>query len=386
MPSKSPEQAQLMRAIAHGWKPDRIKGPSRKVAKEFVAADKKVKGYQQGGPSRFSEQAAAHQARIRAILGTGAPQPVESGNVVAGGTQGFYQRPENQPVWVGQPAQGPAQEPAADPFAFRQEQQEQRVEEAEQAAENIPVEEVQVGRRSPDYQPPQEQTGNWGLDLAAGEPIKVSEGSAMARRQRQVLRDAGWVDGGGGWWYPLEETIVGQARGGYMEPVEMQYGGGLGQYTQRAGGFPGGAGGGMPPRQMMQQQRGRGRQMPGGARGMMQRGRRGRGRGMPQQAMKGLGRTVGAGTRPPVRPGGPSGQVPGRQFMGDPGGGGTPGIPPSMRGHLQKMRAQQRTTSGGNRIGMRDQQGGLARAMQTQTGRPPISRRAAFPGSRQNQY
>ena len=49
MPSKSPAQAKLMRARAHGWKPDRIKGPSVKVAKEFVAADKKAKGYLKGG-------------------------------------------------------------------------------------------------------------------------------------------------------------------------------------------------------------------------------------------------------------------------------------------------------------------------------------------------
>jgi len=49
MPSKSPAQAKLMRAVSHGWKPSRMKGPSVKVAKEFVAADKKAKGYQRGG-------------------------------------------------------------------------------------------------------------------------------------------------------------------------------------------------------------------------------------------------------------------------------------------------------------------------------------------------
>lgn len=52
MPSKSKKQARLMRAVAHGWKPSRIKGPTRAVAKEFVKADKRregVKGYQRGG-------------------------------------------------------------------------------------------------------------------------------------------------------------------------------------------------------------------------------------------------------------------------------------------------------------------------------------------------
>ena len=67
MPSKSPAQARLMRAVAHGWKPDRIKGPSRAVAREFVKADEKwtgglaamnnvnsmeVMNYQRGGSSR----------------------------------------------------------------------------------------------------------------------------------------------------------------------------------------------------------------------------------------------------------------------------------------------------------------------------------------------
>lgn len=39
MPSKSVKQANLMRAVAHGWKPDQMKGPSKKVAKDFVKAD-----------------------------------------------------------------------------------------------------------------------------------------------------------------------------------------------------------------------------------------------------------------------------------------------------------------------------------------------------------
>lgn len=41
-----------MRAVAHGWKPSRMKGPTRAVAKEFVNADKRrdnVTGYQFGG-------------------------------------------------------------------------------------------------------------------------------------------------------------------------------------------------------------------------------------------------------------------------------------------------------------------------------------------------
>lgn len=41
MPSKSAEQARLMRAVAHGWKKPGGGGPSKAVAQEFVAADKK---------------------------------------------------------------------------------------------------------------------------------------------------------------------------------------------------------------------------------------------------------------------------------------------------------------------------------------------------------
>jgi hypothetical protein len=52
--------------------------------------------------------------------------------------------------------------------------------------------------------------------------------------------------------------------------------------------------------------------------------------------------------------------MPGRGFMPGGGGAGMPGA--------------------ANRIGMGDQQGAQARAMQVQTGRPPMSRRQPFPG------
>ena len=43
MPSKSPAQARLMAAVAHGWKPDRVHVPLA-VAQEFVAADRRKSG------------------------------------------------------------------------------------------------------------------------------------------------------------------------------------------------------------------------------------------------------------------------------------------------------------------------------------------------------
>ena len=49
MPSKSEKQHRFMEAIAHGWKPKGKKGPSKKVAKEFVAADAAAKLYPKHG-------------------------------------------------------------------------------------------------------------------------------------------------------------------------------------------------------------------------------------------------------------------------------------------------------------------------------------------------
>jgi hypothetical protein len=39
MPSTSKKQERLMAAVAHGWKPDKFKGPPVKIAKEFNRAD-----------------------------------------------------------------------------------------------------------------------------------------------------------------------------------------------------------------------------------------------------------------------------------------------------------------------------------------------------------
>lgn len=41
MPSKSAKQHRYMEAIAHGMKPRSKNAPSKKVAREFVAADKR---------------------------------------------------------------------------------------------------------------------------------------------------------------------------------------------------------------------------------------------------------------------------------------------------------------------------------------------------------
>ena len=43
MPSVSPKQAKLMRAVAHGWSKPGGGGPSVSVAKEFMHADERSK-------------------------------------------------------------------------------------------------------------------------------------------------------------------------------------------------------------------------------------------------------------------------------------------------------------------------------------------------------
>ena len=39
MPSSTPKQARFMAAVAHGWKPDKVKAPPTGVAEEFNEAD-----------------------------------------------------------------------------------------------------------------------------------------------------------------------------------------------------------------------------------------------------------------------------------------------------------------------------------------------------------
>jgi hypothetical protein len=46
MPSKTKKQARFMQAVAHGFQPKYKKGPSVKVAKEFLEADRREGKYQ----------------------------------------------------------------------------------------------------------------------------------------------------------------------------------------------------------------------------------------------------------------------------------------------------------------------------------------------------
>lgn len=80
MPSKTPKQARFMKAIAHGWKPSGKKGPSKKVAKDFVAADARKKKskpklkMQMGGLARVMASPRFQQGRPQGAQ-QGAPRP-----------------------------------------------------------------------------------------------------------------------------------------------------------------------------------------------------------------------------------------------------------------------------------------------------------------------
>jgi hypothetical protein len=108
MPSKTPKQARFMRAVAHGWKPSRVKAPPVSVAKEFVEADKKYSGgfaenrYVKGGLATMNEVDATSE-RQRPLRQLGNWQ--EGGEVDYQVEPGVYEAPNVEEI-------GPAMEQA----------------------------------------------------------------------------------------------------------------------------------------------------------------------------------------------------------------------------------------------------------------------------------
>lgn len=280
-----------------------------------------------GKQSPQREQLRQHKARVSDILSGGGDRGGGGGNAVIGGTPGFYERPENRPIMLEE------EEPVEMQFGgLAQAMQRQR---------------GSMGRRgSPQMmQAMQRQTGRGGPSPRGGMQSQLqSQRGSMGRRGSPQMQAR------------MQEKMAqrrGQpARGGFRGQAQRQM-------AQRRG-AP--MGRGNPQRQEMMQR--------------MQAGQR----GMPQRPgpMKQLGRPGGGGR---VQPGGPGGMPGGRGEMIRPDDARMPGgraMP--LRGFQQKQAMQRRGNLGGNRVGSADQQGGLARAMQKQTGRPPISRRSAFPG------
>ncbi len=412
MPSKSPAQARLMRARAHGWKPDRIKGPSVKVAKEFVAADKKVKGYQYGGLAKMLEELKRKQDPNYDPFARYGTEPLTLKQAAKrSGKKGFLpstmtaMREMGKAGWTPSgegddakwyPPQATSTAPTEGGLA--------EATEPERTIDPVPGREFISGDAPP-------------RSLAPAAPARTAADIAPGFRPGRVpptlLRY-------------LEKARA--AAGAPEEPVKMQ-GGGMMNFMFRGRG----------PQQAMQQMQQRGQPPGGGGRGklegsgqgmqrLLQRGQvpgGGGGRGQLGRTMRDALQQVQRRGQPPGGQGQPRPQPPGAGVplrgvgrppgMGRPGAGGghyggamqsnmpirQPGeYNPSERkpgagGNVQAAVMPGRgfmptpgptggggggTPGGANRIGMGDQQGALARAMQTQTGRPPISRRQPFPG------
>jgi len=109
MPSTSPAQARLMRAAAHGWRKPGGGGPSEKVAKDFVAADKaQGKHMKKGGhmkslkprlPAALADQSAAPPPNAAAGPSTdgGMPQMKKGGKVKKFAAGGETLKNEQEP-------------------------------------------------------------------------------------------------------------------------------------------------------------------------------------------------------------------------------------------------------------------------------------------------
>ena len=169
------------------------------------------------------------------------------------------------------------------------------------------------------------------------------------------------------------------AAGAPEEPVKAQYGGFMNRMRGRGRGQPPGGGG--LARAAVQPGGGLMTSDMGMRAGQARRGQPTRppGGGVP---LRGVGRPPGMG-RPGAGGGARPDVMPGRGFI--PGGGGGAGMPggaSSLQGLMQQMRQQKMQQTGGGRprVGPGDQQGAQARALQVQTGRPPMSRRQGFPG------
>ena len=404
MPSKTPKQAKFMRAVAHGWKPSRGEAPPVSVAKEFVAADKKAKGYQRGGTAlrllREARDTRTSEERWRDQYGTEPltlseatertpgrtrtrPIVARKNLLKAGWTEAGDKWYPPQATLTAPPTGGglaAATEPerTIDPVPGREfiagaapPRQFAPAAPARTAAEIAPG--FQPGRVPPSLLRYLERAR-----AAAGEPeepVKMQFGGAMRAmmmRGRQGRRGFGrgrgqpQPPGGGG----LARAAVqpGSAPGprgqspiqGFIDRGGVQgrqlrgpgAGGGVGQGQPR----PQPPGGGVPMRGVGRPP-GMGRPGAGGGAGDYQRM-------LQQRKQQATAPGVGGPQRQiqPIGGGYNTGVAGGSRLLDPTGGAGRPGAVP--------------------RIWMGDQQGGQARALQVQTGRPPMSRRQPFPGGR----
>lgn len=310
MPSKSKSQRRLMTAVAHGWKPDRVDAPPKKVAREFMREDQKQKKFLGGPVSNALTQ-------LRESNPDMDPERMERLRSFANAD---LSHPEGIPPSAFRRALMGVQQKILDRFESG-ELGTPTIEAPGQGGIARPTVPGVPWGDAPDYQPPAQRI----MQPPAAAPAYPAYGPSASDPGQYAERAA-----------RHQARIRGIFRGG-EQGFQM---GGLARAT-----------GSVDPLMV---------------RAMMDR------RSAP-----------GAMLRPPMKQlGGPRGTT-GPGYGGGEGMMGVnPGAPPSLRGYLQKMRMMQREPNRQNRVGTRDQQGALARALQRGTGRPPISRRMAFPGTR----
>ncbi len=472
MPSKTPKQAKLMRAIAHGWTPSRMESPpSRAVAQEFVEADRKYSGgfaenrYWTGGLAAMDEVNSGIDETLNWLKGGHVNYYEEGGDVRPGHPEGpnpfegrgmpaSYARWERENHTEAPPPPPPKVEPeklsmwetlmsyARGPGQSGEDLEELEAETGEAHGGRVRYQTgglaiaAPAGGVPPWISPVAADPGYMQPPGYAEEPQGYQFGG-MASRMGPAMRMARGIRGGGGQYRGVPPQRGGIQRGAppggrgfrsrfgqQQQRVAPRGGSVLSRFVQQANERPGGGqpqGGGLAAmmRQMQQQraQQGpdphQGRTGPGGvgldpySEGeLSRRGPRGPfapggGRGPIQipimdRPNPNIGRPgydpIGdmgpIYNRPgpiPTRFGGAGKPRPGPGMIppaGDEGGGGIPGgprVPPNQRGYLQRQRMMNRPPAnvggGANRVGMQDQQGGLSRALQRGTGRPPMSRR-----------
>lgn len=475
MPSKSPAQANLMRAVAHGWKKPGGGGPSRSVAREFVNADRKYSGgfaenrywtgglaamneinsgvkktldFQAGGPVLPLTGRAAMQAALEPVEGAALQnidmsafmtddstmaRGVREGMMAGLTSQGYFGGEDNiwyapTPTVTGAAPPEPrvipgavgAPPPAGSPFggnapppnmvggtpgltraeqtAARREtpyRQQLREHQARivSALNPAPVSGARGGHMN--YQEGGTATARRTPVTGGGAPIPGhSEGTNPFLPGEERYKT--WEDKYH-WFEPSSEPPPEEQGGliawlldtlgyGNVEAAATRSEDELKELGEARGGRVGYQGGGLAQAQG-QRQPGRGFRPPRGGVPPSMRGLPPRRGGIPPRMAPPTappGQVHAGGSPGFYAPGGP-GRGGGAQADLGPGGGGIPGgprVPPNMRGYLQKQRMMNRPPSnvggGVNRVGQGDQQGGLSRALQRGTGRPPMSRRAGF--------
>ena len=370
MPFKSAKQARLMRGISHGWTPRYMQNPpSRAVAEGFVNDSQKVEHYRLGGMiHRAAENiAAAGGGTEPTILGGSKPYvplPAPTSGMEHGEPGSITRMLWDKYSVVDPTARNYDQfaRTEGDPYQHMAVDDPNRIQNQQWDAQRVREAALRAPRGGL-----QAATAPEGPYLGGGASTAHSE-RLRAHKQRieDILNRRGKAQGG-----PVRMQLGGPVpmmgpdtnSGGLLAAMKSSPDQGMIQSSSEPL-WGGQAQPGQMPGQMHT------RKPPPLPPGMM----------FPQPAPLDMGGDM----RMPLPTGGGPRPIP----EGSQGSGGLPmggpRLPSSMQGVLQKLRMQNRPRDviPRNRIGAGDQQGGLARAMQTQTGRPPISRRMAFPGTR----